>query len=331
MSKPFTSHADGYIKWLRSHVGSQLIYLVYTTSLVFDEGGRLLVQRRYDFDWLGLPGGALERFENLRTGAIRETFEETGLIIDIDRLVGVFSHPQFNLHYPNGDNVQQWSVALVSHPVGGTLRADGDETLKVMWMDVDEALPQFPPAYQAMVHAAQAHPTDAVLEPVYAEDNLAEYWTILRPKVGHETVILPGAMAVVPNEHGEILVTRRTDNGQWTLPGGYSDVGETTTNTAVREVREETGLEVQPVRVIGVYSETPMMMACLPNGDLVHNVGIAFECRITGGSLKADGTETAEVAFKPIDEILAMNYLPVNDTPHLIRDFIRPNTWPVIR
>ena len=44
------SFADGYIKWLRSHVGNQLIYLVYTNAFVFDDENRLLVQERYDFD-----------------------------------------------------------------------------------------------------------------------------------------------------------------------------------------------------------------------------------------------------------------------------------------
>ncbi|MBN1563079.1 MAG: NUDIX domain-containing protein [Anaerolineae bacterium] len=331
MSEPFHSHADGYIQWLRARVGHQLIYLVYTTSLVFDDAGRLLVQRRYDFDWLSVPGGALERFENLRTCATRETFEETGLIIDVDRLVGVFSHPAYNLRYPNGDQVQQWTVCVAGRAVGGSIKADGQETLEVFWLDVDEALPQLPPAYQAMVRAAQAHPTKAALEPVYAADTLTEYWAVLREKVGHDAVILPGTMMIVPNERGEILMTRRTDRGNWALPGGYADLGETTTHTAVREIREETGLEIEPVRVIGVYSETPMMMACFANGDLVHNVGIAFECRITGGTLKADGTETAEVAFKSIDDMLAMDFLPIQDTPHVLRDFTRPDRWPVLR
>ena len=151
MSEPFVSQADGYVKWLRDRVGHQLIYLVYTTVLVFDDAGRILVQRRYDFDWLGLPGGALEMGESLRDGARREVREETGLDVEIERLVGVFSHPDYNLHYPNGDLVQQWSVCVVARPVGGTLRADGNETLELDWLPVDEALPQFPPAYQAMV------------------------------------------------------------------------------------------------------------------------------------------------------------------------------------
>ncbi|MBI5960660.1 MAG: NUDIX domain-containing protein, partial [Chloroflexi bacterium] len=107
MSEPFVSRADGYVKWVRGHVGHQLIYLVYTTNLVFDDAGRILVQRRYDFDWLGVPGGALEVGESLRNCAAREVYEETGLHVAVERLVGVFSHPDYNLLYPNGDQVQQ--------------------------------------------------------------------------------------------------------------------------------------------------------------------------------------------------------------------------------
>ncbi len=327
----FTSQADGYVRWLRERVGSQLIYLVYTTNLVFDEAGRILVQRRYDFDWLSVPGGALEINESIRACAEREALEETGLRVQVERLVGVFSHPAYNLLYPNGDRVQQWTVCVVSRPVSGELHADGSESLAVTWLPGDEALPQFPPAYQAMVRAALESPRDAVLEPIYAEPQLTPYYPILRAGVGHAPVILPGAMALVPNERGELLVTRRTDDGLWHPPGGYADLGETTTHTVVREVREETGLEIEPVRVIGVYSEVPLMIGHYPNGDVTHNVGIAFECRITGGTLHADGDEASAVAFKPVEELLAQPFHPYTDTPQLLRDYLHRETWPVLR
>ena len=148
MAERFESLADGYVKWLRAQVGPQLIYLVYTTMLVFDEAGRILVQRRYDFDWLSVPGGALELGEGIAACAVRETREETGLDVTVERLVGVFSQPDYNLLYPNGDEVQPWSVCVVARPAGGQINPDGGETLTACWMPVDEALPQFPPAYR---------------------------------------------------------------------------------------------------------------------------------------------------------------------------------------
>jgi ADP-ribose pyrophosphatase YjhB (NUDIX family) len=329
MSKPFVSRADGYVKWLRSQVGHQLIYLVYTTVLVFDETGRILVQRRYDFDWLGLPGGALELGEGLRAGAVREAFEETGIDVSIERLVGVFSHPDYNLLYPNGDQVQQWSVCMVGRPQGGQLTPDGGETLQVEWMPVDEALPQFPPAYQAMVRAALDSPRDATLEPVYTRDPLVPHFPLLRRYVGHDPVILPGIEAVVRNENGDILMARRIGDGRLDIPGGLCDLGETTTAAVIREVREETGLIVEPVRIIGVYSEG--MKIEYTNGDIMHGVGVAFECRLTGGTLRADRNEISEVVFLPESELLAQPHPVLPGMQRLWSDIAHPEIWPLIR
>src|SRR5690606_27388163 len=235
MSESFVSRADGYVRWLRALVGPQLIYLVYATALVFDEAGRILVQRRYDFDWLGVPGGALEPGEGIADCARREAREETGLDVEIERLVGVFSHPDYNLLYPNGDEVQPWSVCVVARPAGGHLNPDGGETLTACWMPVDEALPQFPPAYRAMVRAALDSPRDAVLEPVYTREPRRPYFPILRQHVGHAPVILPGAMAVIRDEAGDVLTARRVDDGLLDVPGGFADLGETTTAAIIRE------------------------------------------------------------------------------------------------
>jgi len=331
MSQPFISRADGYVKWLRSQVGNQLIYLVYTTTLVFDDQGRILVQRRYDFDWLGLPGGALEFGETLRDCAKRETREETGLNVEIERLVGVFSHPDYNLLYPNGDQVQQWSVCFVGKPKSGALQADGGETLKVEWMAVEDALPQFPAAYQAMVQAALSSSRTAVLEPVYSQPELKPHFPILRERVGHAPIILPGTTAIVPNERGELLVTRRADDGQWHPPGGFADLGETTTANIIREVREETGLEVEPVRVMGMYSDPGFMTVHLPNQDVVQGIGITFECRVVGGTLHADGDEAQEVAFMPIDQLLAQPNIVMGGSLQMLQDYLQPQHWPFIR
>lgn len=327
--KAFQSRADGYVKWIRGHVGHRLIYLVYTTTLVLDDAGRILVQHRYDFDWLSVPGGALEVGESLRACAMREVFEETGLRVSVDRLVGVFSHPDYNLLYPNGDQVQQWTVCVVAHPVGGQIEADGGETLNVFWLPVDEALPQFPPAYQAMVRAAlESH--IAVLEPVYTRPPLTPYYPILREKIGHAPIILPGVMAIIRSETGEILVARRADFEMFDVPGGFCDLGETTTAAVIREVREETGLDVAPVRVMGVYSED--MVYTYPNGDAVHGVGVALECCVTGGTLRPDNDEVKEVAFVPPSRLLAQPHAPgMAGMMQLWQDILHPEHWPVIR
>ena len=97
---------------------------------------------------------------------------------------------------------------------------------------------------------------------------------------------------VVPSEEGRILLIRRgTDpyEGYWALPGGFVEVGETLEEAAVREAEEETGLEVEIVRLVGVYSDPDRD----PRG---HNVSCAYLARTQGGELSA-ATDAAEAAF----------------------------------
>src|SRR6185436_5773422 len=113
-----------YIEWLRSHVGRRPIIVAYATAIVRDERGQILFQRRSDFDWWGLPGGVLEIGETLAECAGRETLEETGFSVEPLRLVGVYTGPQYVVHYPNGDEVQQWTATFECRVIGGQPHAD---------------------------------------------------------------------------------------------------------------------------------------------------------------------------------------------------------------
>jgi 8-oxo-dGTP diphosphatase len=97
---------------------------------------------------------------------------------------------------------------------------------------------------------------------------------------------------VVPSEEGEVLFIRRASDpyeGQWALPGGFVEVGETLKDAAVREAEEETGLKVEIVRLVGVYSDPDRD----PRG---HNVSCAYLARVREGEPEA-ATDAAEVAF----------------------------------
>ena len=95
---------------------------------------------------------------------------------------------------------------------------------------------------------------------------------------------------VIPSERGVVLIQRASEpfEGQWALPGGFVEVGETVEEAAAREAAEETGLAVEVARLIGVYSEPERD----PRG---HNVSVAFLVRVLSGELAA-ATDASEVS-----------------------------------
>jgi 8-oxo-dGTP pyrophosphatase MutT (NUDIX family) len=142
---------------------------------------------------------------------------------------------------------------------------------------------------------------------------MPDYVRDLRAAVGSRRLILVGASAVVRDEVGRVLLVRRGDTGQWSLPAGIMDMDEAIAETVVREVREETGLVVEPVRLTGLYTDPSLQNMSYPNGDQVHVVNATFECRVVSGRLCPDGDETVEVAYFPADA------LPRLRTAHQVR------------
>jgi len=121
--------------------------------------------------------------------------------------------------------------------------------------------------------------------------------------------IRPGAAAVILTDEG-VLLQRRSDNGRWGLPGGGVEPGESVSAAVVREVFEETGLDVEPVRLIGVYSDPANhQVVTYPDGNVIHYVSTVFECRIVGGTLTC-GDESLELAFFD-PEALPAEVLPI--------------------
>ena len=104
-------------------------------------------------------------------------------------------------------------------------------------------------------------------------------------RIGKEGVLRPGASALVFDEaRKRVLLTRRADNGQWCLPGGGMDPGESAAECCAREVLEETGLEVRVTKLVGIYT-TPNLLIEYPDGNKIQPVAFSFEVEITGGEL----------------------------------------------
>jgi 8-oxo-dGTP pyrophosphatase MutT (NUDIX family) len=116
-------------------------------------------------------------------------------------------------------------------------------------------------------------------------------------------IIRPGTCAAVFNERGEILLQKRADNGFWSMPGGAVDPGESVEQGALREVWEETGLQVRVVRLVGVYSDPRnYMITYYPGGDIVHNVSLCFVCERVAGTLQLSD-ESTDIGYFPVEAL----------------------------
>jgi 8-oxo-dGTP pyrophosphatase MutT (NUDIX family) len=98
--------------------------------------------------------------------------------------------------------------------------------------------------------------------------------------------LVPSANAIVVNDMGEILMIRRTDNGNWAVPGGGMDLGESITDTAIRETREETGIDCQITGLVGIYTNPRHVIRYTSNDEVRQEFSIVFTARPTGGELR---------------------------------------------
>lgn len=148
-----------YIRQLRAHVGPMRLLLPSVSVHVFDETDRLLlVQQREGGVW-STPGGLIEPDEQPADAAVREAWEETGLLVHPERLLGVYGGPACVVRYPNGDEVQYVIVAVGCSVLGGTPTPDMEETVGLRyWYEREAArLPLAPwlRAHLSLVFAAR--------------------------------------------------------------------------------------------------------------------------------------------------------------------------------
>jgi ADP-ribose pyrophosphatase YjhB (NUDIX family) len=115
--------------------------------------------------------------------------------------------------------------------------------------------------------------------------------------VGRALGVRASVSAVIFDRRGRLLLQQRSDGGQWGLPGGSVEIGESVHDAVIREVREETGLHVTVRRLVGVYSDPAWQVVRYPDGNVWHYVSVCFECAVRGGELTT------------CDETLALRYV----------------------
>lgn len=244
-----------YIERIRNLVGHDKISLVFTSACIRGESGEVLWQRRADFGWWGLPGGILEAGETLRECIVREVREETGLSVVPMRMIGIYSSPDFDIVYPNGDRVHQVTFCFDCRVTGGRMQADTRETLELAWFSPDKR-PSPAAWYNAMLDDLRFSPRHATFDrggPGMPGGG-TPFAASLKDRIGDTPFVMPIATAFITGPGGGILLQRSPDGKTWKLPCVPLELGERIDQTLVRGIHHTIGVKITVVRLIGVYS-----------------------------------------------------------------------------
>ncbi|MGE7688771.1 NUDIX hydrolase [Lysinibacillus sp. NPDC097214] len=122
-----------------------------------------------------------------------------------------------------------------------------------------------------------------------------EYYKFLRQYVGHHPIILPGAVVLILNNENEVLLQKRYGGG-WGLPGGLMELGESLEDTAKREVLEETGLMIEDLKLLDIFSG-PDFYLKVSNGDEFYSVTAVYYTRNVKGDLVIDYKESETMQY----------------------------------
>ncbi len=125
------------------------------------------------------------------------------------------------------------------------------------------------------------------------------------PQAPPANSLVVAVAAVVRDESGRVLMIERTDNRLWAVPGGAQDIGETTREAVIREVWEETGIEVEVTDVVGIYSD-PRHLIAYDDGEVRQEFSIVFAARPRGGDLRTS-TESRRVHWVEPAELDELN------------------------
>jgi ADP-ribose pyrophosphatase YjhB (NUDIX family) len=139
--------------------------------------------------------------------------------------------------------------------------------------------------------------------------------------------LVPSVNVVVTNDAGDILMIRRTDNGNWAVPGGAIDLGESVAQAAVRETLEETGISCEITGIVGIYSDPRHVILYTSNGEARQEFSIVLTARALGGQ-PTPSSESSEVRWVPVAEV--SGYTMDRSMRIRINDYLTPDKPPVV-
>jgi ADP-ribose pyrophosphatase YjhB (NUDIX family) len=248
---------------------------------------------------------------------MRQLRDDIGLEIDSAKLITVYSGPRFETTYANGDEVAPVISVFFVETFDGASRAT-DETDTIGFYALD-ALPRpLRNSTRLALDDYRRYLSGDIRLPIVggliAESDSAsaqpspDYIQSIRHFIGNDLLQVPSTACIVVNERGEVLLQLRADLKRWGCPGGILDIGETVTQCVRREVREETGIDVDSLTLFGVYAG-PRYRGHYPNGDETSVVQFVFIAATTNDSLRIDD-ESLDLRF------FAPSALPENLAPH---------------
>jgi 8-oxo-dGTP pyrophosphatase MutT (NUDIX family) len=137
---------------------------------------------------------------------------------------------------------------------------------------------------------------------------MSDYVRRLREQIGNDFLLMPSVAALIRDGDGRILFVQHVE-GRWQLPGGAVDPGERPSDAMQRECREEAGIEVEPVRIAGVFGG-PEYRITYANGDETGWVVTVYEARIAAGEPAPSDDETQAVGWFTPAEVGALELAP---------------------
>src|SRR5579875_2271408 len=114
--------------------------------------------------------------------------------------------------------------------------------------------------------------------------------------------MVPSVNVIVTDDQDRILMIRRTDNGNWAVPGGGIELGESLIEAAMRETKEESGVDCQITGISGIYTDPRHIILYTSNGEARQEFSIVLTARPAGGQ-PAPSSETSEVRWVPRAEV----------------------------